>query len=250
MPSGCWIGRQDTDERRRAVYLHGGGFLAGSIDMYAGLVSRLAVVTRSWIFFSHYPLAPEYLFPAAHDSAIDACLYVSQHGPFAANSATRQFVVGDSCGAGLALATAMGLRDCHSQHVLDAIVGFSPTLDFTASSNTYVRCAATDKVVSAQLTRRCAASYAPGTDPGEPRLSPLFASFVDLPPILFQVSESEVIHDDSLRAAKAARQCGVQVEVQQWPDLPHVWHLFGGSLRESDEAIANVATFVERASRP
>lgn len=246
-PSGYWIGRPEFDALNRGVYLHGGGFLAGNMGMYAGLVSRIADATRSWIFWSNFPLAPEQLYPAAHLAAVDACLYVKHHGPFATGDCNHLFIAGDSCGAGLALATAMQLRDNESSHVLDAIVGLSPTLDLTASGDSYTRCATTDIVVSAALTRQCAEGYAPGIDPKEPRLSPLFGSFENLPPILFQVSEDEVAHDDSVRAAHEIKKCGGDVEVQQWPDMPHVWHLFAGSLREADDAVGKIAAFIGRA---
>lgn len=248
-PQGCWIGRSEFDPHRRGVYLHGGGFLAGSITMYIGLVSRLADATRSWIFFCDYPRAPEELFPAAHIAALETCTYVKHQGPFTSGAATQLFVVGDSFGAGLALATAMALRDQGYGRLLDSVVGLSASFDVTASGDSYIRWAATDVVISAEVTRQCAEAYAPGIDPEDPRLSPLFGTFQGLPPLLLQFSESEAVADDSTRAALAVEQCGGEVEVQRWPGMPHVWHLFAGNLREADDAIAKAAVFVDRAGR-
>lgn len=246
VPGGHWIGRPEFETVRRGVYLHGGGFLVGGIRMYGGLVSRIADATHSWIFFSNYPLAPEQVYPAAHMAAVDACLYAKRHGPFRTANCERLFVAGDSCGGGLAMAAAMQLRDSEPVPLVDAIVGLSATLDLTASGDSYTRCSTSDMFVTATLTRQCAEGYAPGIDPREPRLSPLFGSFAKLPPVLLQVSEHEAVYDDSARAAHEIRKSGGKVEVQQWPNMPHVWHLFAGSLPEADDAIAKVATFVER----
>lgn len=248
-PRGCWVGRSEFDPQRRGVYLHGGGFLAGSIGMYMGLVSRLADATRSWFFFCDYPRAPEQLFPAAHVAAVKACTFAKHQGPFTSGTATQLFVAGDSFGAGLTLTTAMALRDQGLGQLLDLVVGLSSSFDVTASSDSYIRCAGTDVVISAEATRQCAEAYAAGIDPQDPRLSPLFGTFQDLPPLLLQISESEAVADDSTRAASAVKQCGGQVEVQRWAGMPHVWHLFAGTLREADDAIAKVGIFVDGAGR-
>jgi epsilon-lactone hydrolase len=247
-PSGSWFGRSQDDPARRGLYLHGGGYVAGSINMYAGLVSRIAAATRSWVFIPSIPLAPESKFPAAHEFAIQAARHALRNGPFAPGDSTSLFFAGDSCGASLALATARRFRDELGSNTLTAIVGLSPTLDMTASAESYSRCATSDTIVSQPLTRYCAATYAPETDPADPRLSPLFGSLTGLPPILLQVSEDESVFDDSTRAATLARQQGCQIEVQTWQRLPHVWHLLAPRLPEAQIAIRCIGRFIERAA--
>ncbi len=248
-PRGYWIGRTEFDPRRRGVYFHGGGFVAGSFGMYAGLISRIADATRSWIFFCDYPRAPERLFPAGHAAAIGACDYARHNGPNGPGAASQLFAVGDSSGGGMVFAVAMHLRDQGRGHLLDALIGLSPMLDLTAAGSSYTRCAATDALVSAQSARQCAGGYAPGIDSLDPRLSPLFGSFEKLPPVMLQVSDDEVVCDDSTSAAHAIEHCGGKVELQRWPGLPHVWHLLAGSLQEADEAIVRIGAFVDRESR-
>jgi epsilon-lactone hydrolase len=245
-PPGMWIGISHPNVRHRGIYLHGGGYVAGSVKMYAGLVSRLAAATRSWIFVPDLPLAPERTFPAVHDAAVAAFDYVQDHGPLSLEKPTSIFLAGDSCGAALAFATAMRLRDEHRSNKLSAIVGLSPILDMTAASESYIGCAATDKVVSRELTRYCAATYAPTTDPRDPRLSPLYGSLVGLPPVLLQVSEDEVVVADSTRAGNLAGQQGCHLEVQKWRGLPHVWHLLAPHLPDSLVAIECVGEFMAR----
>jgi monoterpene epsilon-lactone hydrolase len=246
-PAGSWFGRPNDNPARRGLYLHGGGYVAGSITTYTGVVSRLAVATRSWIFIPNVPLAPESRFPAAHEVAIQAARHVLRNGPFAPGDSTSLYFAGDSCGASLALATATRFRDEVESNMLTAIVGLSPILDMTASGESYSRCARSDTVVSRELTRHCVATYAPETDPCDPRLSPLFGTFSRLPPVLLQVSEDEAVFDDSTRAALLARQQGCQLEVQTWRGLPHVWHLLAPRLPEAEIAIGRVGRFIERA---
>jgi epsilon-lactone hydrolase len=224
------------------VYLHGGGYVAGSIKMYAGLVSRLADATRSWIFMPNIPLAPEQQFPATHDAAIAAFRYAGSNTPSIPEKAASLFLAGDSCGAALALATGMRLRDEPESNPLSAIVGLSPTLDMTAAGDSYVRCQQTDLVVSREVTQQCIATYAPNPDPRNPMLSPIYGQFSGLPPVLLQVSDAEAVFDDSI-AASLARQQGGHVEVQTWQGLPHVWHLLAP---EATFAIQSVGEFIAR----
>ena len=247
-PPGVWIGNPAHATRYRGVYFHGGGYVAGSIRMYAGLVSRLAEATRSWIFLPDTPLAPEQQFPAAHDSAIAACRYAGSEALKAAGPAATLFLAGDSCGAALAIATAMRLRDEPKAIPLSAIVGLSPTLDMSATADSYDRCRQTDKIVSQELTKQCIAMYAPNADPRDPMLSPVYGRLSGLPPMLLQASEDEAVFDDSTQAASRARQEGAHIEVQTWPGLPHVWHLLAPLLPEATFAIQRIGEFVRRAN--
>lgn len=245
-PSGVWIGNPAHATKNRGVYLHGGGYVAGSVRMYAGLVSRLAEATQSWIFMPDIPLAPERQFPAAHESAIAACRYAGNNAPTMTEKAATLFVAGDSCGAAVAMAIGMRLRDAPEANPLTAIVGLSPTLDMTAGGDSYNRFAQTDLVISREITQHCIATYAPHEDPSNPLLSPVFGRFAGLPPVLLQVSDDEAVFDDSMLAASRARQQGAPIEVQVWRKLPHVWHLLGPQLREATSAIQCVGEFIRR----
>jgi epsilon-lactone hydrolase len=245
-PPGTWIGNPAHPTTRRGVYVHGGGYVAGSVKMYSGLVSRLADATRSWIFVPDIPLAPERRFPAAHDAAIAACRYTASNSPSTGEKTKSLFLAGDSCGASLALATGMRLRDEQESHLLSGIVGLSPTLDMTAAGKSYIRCRQTDALVSRELTQQCIATYAPDMDNSHPILSPIYGRFAGLPPLLIQVSEDEAVFDDSILAASLARQQGVHVEVQTWPRLPHVWHLLAPQLAEATVAIHRIGKFVRK----
>jgi monoterpene epsilon-lactone hydrolase len=249
-PRGIWIGHGSHPKNDRGLYLHGGGYVTGSPTMYSGLVSRLARVTRSWIFVPEFPLAPEHPFPAAHEAAVTAARYAMHSGPLASGAASRIFLAGDSCGAALAFATAMRLRDEEGADCLSALLGLSPLLDMTATAESYDRCAASDKMISRDVTRQCAGLYAPNIDAADPLLSPIQGRFARLPPMLLQVSEHEAVFDDSTRASRVAQRDGCQLEVQTWPGMPHVWHLLAPHIPEADNAIARIGEFIARVRVP
>jgi acetyl esterase/lipase len=79
-------------------------------------------------------------------------------------------------------------------------------------------------------------------------VSPLNADLRGLPPLLIQVGTHETLFDDSLRLAARARAARVEVVLEEYEGLLHVWHLFA-NLPEAAEAVARAGTFLESASR-
>ena len=79
--------------------------------------------------------------------------------------------------------------------------------------------------------------YRAGTDVRDPLVSPLYADLSNLPPMLVQVGTAEILMDDSTRLAEAARKVGVDVTLELWDDMPHIWHIFAPMLAEGQQAI-------------
>jgi acetyl esterase/lipase len=86
--------------------------------------------------------------------------------------------------------------------------------------------------------RWAAAAYAAEHDPGDTRVSPLFATLHQLPPLLVQVGDAEPFRDDARLLAARARAAGVAVDLQVWPGMFHVWHQVGRLLPEAQHAVA------------
>jgi acetyl esterase/lipase len=80
--------------------------------------------------------------------------------------------------------------------------------------------------------------------PEDPRISPLFAEFPNCPPVLMQVSESEILRDDSRRMAEKLRATGADAGLQEWPEAPHVWHILDGWVPEARQALRQIADFI------
>jgi acetyl esterase/lipase len=86
------------------LYLHGGGYIAGGLDMYDGLVGTLVTQTGVPFFAPDYRLAPEAQYPQNVDDAHKALLYLFDHASEFAIDSKRIAVMGDSGGGGLAAA--------------------------------------------------------------------------------------------------------------------------------------------------
>lgn len=87
----------------------------------------------------------------------------------------------------------------------------------------------------------------PRDEPGtNPYASPLYADFAGLPPLYIQVGSTEVLLDDSRRVAEKAKAAGVAVEIEVWPDMPHVWQLYAPMVPEARDALDRAAAFLRR----
>ena len=95
------------------------------------------------------------------------------------------------------------------------------------------------------VTDRMSAPYLAGADPRHPYASPLYADLHGLLPILIHVGDAEVILDDSTRFAAKARAAGVDVTLEVWDQMPHVWHAFAGLLPESAQAIERIGGWLQ-----
>ncbi len=222
------------------LYLHGGGYIACSPETHRPLVSSLVRRVRGRAFVPRYRLAPEHPFPAALDDAKAAYRYlldVERIGP-------EQIVIaGDSAGGGLALALALAIRDEQWPNPA-GIVAFCPWTDLAVTGvsldENSERCA----MFTGDTIRRAARFYVGDADPTSPLISPLYGDFRGLPPMLVHASEDEVLRDDAIRVADAARNAGVDVELQLWPHVPHVWQFFAAVLPEARASLEATTRFV------
>jgi acetyl esterase/lipase len=90
-----------------------------------------------------------------------------------------------------------------------------------------------------------AAAYAGDHDLRHPLVSPLHADMTGLPPLLIQVGTAETLLDDAVRLAERARAAGVDVRLEAWDDLVHVFQAFAPMVPEAVEAIAGIGAFVQ-----
>jgi len=220
------------------VYLHGGAYVSGSPRSYRRLVSHLASITGCRVFAVDYRLAPEHPYPAALDDSIAVYTALLADEP-----AEKLVLAGDSAGGGLALATAICMRD-RGVPLPAALVCIAPWADLTCSGDSIRTRARRERMMTPVGLAIDARKYAGCASLRDPLISPLFADLSGLPLLLIQVGDDEVLLDDSTRLAAAAEQAGVHVDLQIWPHLWHVWHLYSGLVPEGDEAMRVIAAFV------
>jgi acetyl esterase/lipase len=230
-----------VDPRRTILWLHGGGFIAGSPRSHRALAGWLSRLSGLAVVLPDYRLAPEHPFPAAQDDARAA--WEALRGERLAPGEIA--LGGDSAGGSLALGLLADL--CARDERPAALVGFSPLTDLTGSGASHRENARAERLLPAERLDELA-RYAVGDHPrDDPRVSPLFAEFRDPPPVLLQVADTEILRDDALRMASALRAAGGRVDAEVWPDAPHVWQAVGGLLPEARAAIARAAAFLRDA---
>ncbi len=240
-----WVVPTGADTSFRMVYLHGGGYVAGSPRTHRGLVTRLAKAAGCVALVPDYRLAPEHRFPAALDDARLALAHAFDHGPDGESPASRVVLVGDSAGGGLALATLVAARDAKERLPRRAAT-LSAWTDLAATGESMVTRAAEDPMLPAALLRGWCRHYLDEIAPTHPLASPLYADLRGLPPLLLQVGDAEVLLDDSVRFAERAADAGVEVKLDIFPLLFHVFQAFAGALPEGRAAIAALASFLSQ----
>jgi phosphinothricin tripeptide acetyl hydrolase len=223
------------------VYLHGGGYVMGSLDTHRGHCTRLSRAARARVLSVDYRLGPEHPHPAAVEDAVAAVRFVRESGV----APRRTAVAGDSAGGGLTLATLVALRDAGDPAPAAGLC-ISPWTDLALTGDSIETKAAEDPMVRAADLSLMADAYLAGRDPRTPLASPLYANLAGLPPLLLQVGSAEILLDDAVRVAQRATKAGVAADLRVWPDMFHVWHAFADLLPEGQQAVDEMAAFLEK----
>ena len=234
-----WITAPNARADRLVVYLHGGGFVMASVDTHRGLMGRISRSAEARVLGVDYRLAPEFRFPAALEDATTAYRWLIANGA----KASKIVIAGDSAGGGLALSALVALRNA-ADPMPAAAVCFSPWVDMEATGDSITTKAAVDPVNQREGLLTNAKRYLGNADRKTPLASPLYADLTGLPPLLIQVGESEVLLDDSKRLAERAKRYGVDVHLEVWPEMIHVWQLFTAVLPEAQQAIEQTGAFI------
>jgi len=240
--TGLWIDAPGARQDRVMLYLHGGGYIAGSANGYRPLVGELGRAAKARALVIDYRLAPEHPFPAAVDDIIASYKSLLDHG----TPAKSVVFAGDSAGGGLVVTAMMAVRDS-ALPLPAAGVSISPWLDLECSGASMKSKAETDLALSRDELLHAGRLYR-GATTGDGRggqLAPLNADLSGLAPLLIQVGSSEILLDDATRLAARAGAADVSTRLEIWPNMPHVWHLFGFMLSEGRDAIQNAGDFLK-----
>ena len=234
-----WLHHQAVPGDVVVLYLHGGGYCIGSVNTHRALAARLAQACRARVLNVDYRLAPEHPHPAAVDDAVAAYRWLLGTGV----GPDQVAVGGDSAGGGLVVATLVSLRD-GGDPVPAAGFCLSPWVDLECAGETFDSKADVDPMCTKEGLTEMAAAYAGGRELRHPLVSPLHADLAGLPPLLVQVGTAETLLDDSVRLAERARAAGVDVRLEAWDDLVHVFQAFAPMVPEAVEAIDGIGAFV------
>ncbi len=238
---GEWIAAPEAGDQETIYWLHGGGYCIGSINTHRGLLARISAASRARVLAIDYRLAPEDPFPAAVEDAVAGYLWLLSTGVDPAHI----IIGGDSAGGGLTAATLVALK-ADAKPLPAAAVCISPWTDLALTGESLVSKAEADPMITIEGITRVRDAYLGDADPSAPLASPIYAGLSGLPPLLIQVGENEVLLDDSQRLAERAEAAGVDVTLEVWPEMIHVWHFFAAMLPEGQQAIDRIGEWVQQ----
>jgi epsilon-lactone hydrolase len=232
---------------RTVVYYHGGGYVSGSPpDRYLPLAGAIALAANARVHAVDYRLAPEHRFPNAFEDCLAAYRWTVGDG---GTDPRKVAILGDSAGGNLAVAVTVAARD-EGLPLPSCLAVISPFADLTFSGASMELRKDADPFVTRDSLEFMAAEYLGGAhpaDPADPRCSAVFADLHDLPPLLIQVGENEILFDDAVRIRDAALAAGVDTTFQPWTHGFHVWPVFiSAGIPESALAIEDLAAFLRQ----
>lgn len=232
---------QGEEPQLTVLFLHGGGYCFGSYATHRALVTPLAVQSQATVYVPNYRLAPEDPHPAALEDALRAYQWLLDQGV----PPDRIALAGDSAGGGLALATALALRD-RGAPLPSSLTLISPWVDLRCDAPSIRERASRDPMLRPDGTFKCAAAYLGGRDASDLACSPLFADHAGLPPTLIHVGSEEILFDDSVRLAERLRVAGVDVTFKVFEGLWHDLHIHAGLMQESMDAVVELGEFIRK----
>ena len=254
---GEWVFAPGVDHSRRLLYIHGGAFYVGSPKSHRVITSRLSEIANCAVLSVDYRLMPENKRMEGIEDCRNAYDWLLKHGPMGANNdLSAVFIAGDSAGGNLTLSLLSWIRDTQ-RHRANGAIAIAPVTDMRMH-NPSIRANNKYDVVLGPLFKLLtkvprvffSAGYyfLTGQRSGDPMVSPLQGDLSDLPPILVQISEHEILRDDGRRYVNKAVAAGTDATLQVWPYMPHVWHIFYPKLPESDKAFVQIKQFIDRHS--
>lgn len=238
---GEWVRDDQATQGAAILFVHGGGFTAGSSKTHRAMAARISAAARAPVLLIDYRLAPEQPFPAAVEDVVSAFRWLLEQG-----FKPPQIVLGgDSAGATLALSGLIRLRDEGVDRSAGAFL-ISPWVDLALTGESIETRAEVDPLTTREGLHKAAQMYLGERDPSDPLASPLNAQLDRLPPLLIQTGEHEILLDDATRLAKKAQSVGGSVQLEIWDEMWHVWHGWAPDLPEAQEAIEHIGNFVQQ----
>jgi acetyl esterase/lipase len=237
-----WTSTPAADPSSAILYLHGGGYVICSLESHRHLVAEVGRAAGTRTLAIDYRLAPEHPFPAPVEDTVAAYRFLLDSGL----KPNRISLAGDSAGGGLVVGALLAIREAGLP--LPACGWcISPWVDMEALGQSFVDRAATDPTVQKETILMMAQWYLGGANPRHPHAAPIYGDLHGLPPLLIQVGAVETLLDDSIALARAAGIADVPVDLQIWPEMIHIWHIFFPMLSAGRRAIAAGGTFVRNA---
>ncbi|HEX8233542.1 MAG TPA: alpha/beta hydrolase [Caulobacteraceae bacterium] len=229
------------------VYLHGGGWVAGSLDTHDSVCRALAASTGFTVFSVDYRLAPEHPFPTGLQDALAAVRWLRRHGTGLDVDPARLVLAGDSAGGGLAAAAAAALRDDEGPP-LKALLLVCPILDLAQLRPSRIEFGEGHFISRAAFAADVAGYANPDADLSDPDISPLQASdFTGLPPALIHLAEFDPFRDEGAAYADRLKEAGVPVTRTLHSGMIHYFYALPRLIPHASAALAQIGAELRQA---
>jgi acetyl esterase len=206
------------------IYFHGGGLVAGSLATHDSIGRALANSGACRVVSVDYRLAPEHPFPAALDDALAAVTHIGAHAAEFGIDGMRLGICGDSAGGTLAAATAQAVARIGSPRLALQVL-ICPILDYSRSTDSKRDFASGYLVDQATLDHDLLHYAPPGTDPANPRISPLRAGDVaGLPRALIHTAEFDPLRDEGRDYFERLARAQGEVSYTCHPGMIHLFY--------------------------
>ncbi|HEY5823555.1 MAG TPA: alpha/beta hydrolase [Cyclobacteriaceae bacterium] len=219
------------------IYLHGGGFIYGSIHSHKAMTTYFAKSLGYRILFVEYSLAPEKPFPAALDETVKVISELSNSNPD-----FKFILMGDSCGGNLVMSTALKFKSLAMSPALAQVV-ISPWINLEPEYPSYDENEDSDPIITKEFVRYAASLFG-AADKKSPFASPIYGDFTGLGPTLILVGAKEILRDDSIFLHHALEKSGCHSELQLFENVTHVWTLTDIASADSRKALSDINTFL------
>lgn len=241
VPAG-WIGAPGAVPGRAILYFHGGGFQMGSLETHRTLMADIAAASGARVLGVDYRLAPEHRFPSPLEDALAAYDWLIGQS-FKPGCIA---LAGDSAGGGLAISLMLALK-ARGDALPAAAAVMSPWTDMEATGASFETRAKADPILERSMVELLARTYlGRDGDPRDPRASPIHGDLAGLPSLLIQVGDREVVLDDARMLDERAEAAGVDVTLEVWDGMIHVFQLYAAELPQARQAIDRIGGFLRR----
>ncbi len=220
------------------LYLHGGGYIGTSPNMYAFFTSRVCKETECAVFVADYRLAPEFPYPAAVEDASAAFAALVGLGI----PSQRILLAGDSGGGGLANTVLLDRGYAAPMVKPAGLILFSPEVDLRLDEPSVTENAERDILPWNIPT----AAYLHGADATSQSVSPLTADLTGFPPTCVSWGGGEMFRDPIRRYVQRLRTAGVPTEAHEYDGMFHVFPILMPWLEDSRDVFRSLTSFVRK----